>query len=151
MNEKREEILARVKAATAISNSHKKEFEFDVNINGYEGHFKVKHPSLMDTMDIGVRRAHFLNGADSKSVDVMTDNLTFMTATLSVVILEAPKWFNLEVLDDYMVLSAIYEEYKNWNATFRRGNEQSSNTGSSETSANEGSLEHNEDVQNSNK
>lgn len=150
-NNKRDEILAKVKAATAISNSHKKEYTFDIDINGYTGSFTVKHPSLMDTMSIGVKRAQLLNGASLQSLDVITDNITFYVATLSTVLIKAPEWFDLDVLDDYVLLSAVYKEYRDWNDTFRRRNESGSNTGSSETASDKGSVGNNEDVQDTDK
>lgn len=147
----KEEILEKVKAATAVQNSSNKEYEFDIDVLGYKGHFKVKHPSLMDQMDIGVRRAKLINGADPKSLDTITDNLSYITATLAVVLLEAPKWFDLTKLDEYEVIWSIYGEYKKWNETFRRRDASSSDARNSKDATNEGSMENNEDVSSSNK
>jgi hypothetical protein len=150
MNE-RDEILKTVAAATAVKNSNKKEFEFDIDMFEFKGHFKVKHPSLLDEMEIGVRRAKYLNGAAIASLDTITDNISYITATLSVVVKEAPEWFNIATLDSYEVLLAIYNNYKAWNNTFRRTNATSTNAGDSKTSSDERSVENHEDVSNTDK
>jgi hypothetical protein len=150
MNE-RDEILKTVAAATAMKNSSKKEFEFDVDMFEFQGHFKVKHPSLLDQMEIGVRRAKYLNGASIESLDTVTDNISYITATLSVVVKEAPTWFNIATLDSYEVLWEIYTKYKAWNDTFRRTNATSTDAGGSKASTDERPVENNEDVPNSDK
>lgn len=147
----KDEILATVKAASQIVKADSNIHEFDININEYEGHFKVKHPSLLEQIDIGVRRAKLINGAEPKSLDILTDNLSYISATLVTVILEAPTWFDLTNLDDYDVLLAVYNEYKTWNDTFRRGNKPNSSTSNSKTSTNEGSMDNNENVPTTNK
>lgn len=151
MDMSRDEILERVATATAIIESNKKEYEYDIDVNGFKGHFKVKHPTLMDQMNIGVVTSRLLKGVPGNQVNVIANNIAFMAATLSVVALEAPKWLSLDTLDDYEVLEAAYEEYRKWNDTFRKSNKQVSNEGDSETSKNERPMVGNEKVQSSNK
>lgn len=147
----REAILSQVKTREAILSSHKKESSYDVDKNGFTGTFSVKYPSLMEKMRIGTLRAQYLMGMPSSSVDVITDNIAFMTATLNVVVTDAPKWFDLNKMDDYEVLEAIFEPYKEWSDTFRRRDEPSSTSGSGKDADNEENLENDENIQSSDK
>jgi len=146
----KQEILNRVDAASKISQSDSKKFDFSVDINGYKGDFSVKYPSLMDKMRIGTARSKLLGGLSSDVVDIITDNIAFMSATLMTICTKSPKWFNLDVLDDYEVLEAVYERYKAWADTFRVDNSPSRDAGDSRTSSDEETVEDYEDVQSSN-
>lgn len=150
-NMTREEVLERVASATAVLDSNKKELDFDIDMNGYKGHFKVKHPSLLDQMNIGVVTSKLLKGIPGNQVNVIANNIAFMYATIMTVGKEVPTWFSIEKMDDYTVLEAIYEKYREWNETFRKSSEQVSNGGDSTSSENEGSMVGHEEVQSSNK
>lgn len=136
-NDMRQEILDRVDAATKIMNSDSKKHDFTLDKNGFHGEFTFKYPSLMDKMRIGTTRAKFLSGLSSDMVDVLTDNIAFMSATLMVVCIKAPKWFNLEDMDDYEVLESVYEGYKKWADTFRRDNNEGRDEGDSRATSDE--------------
>lgn len=92
--------------------------EFD---DSYKGKFVFHHPTLQDRMNIGIIKSQLLNGMEGKT-DVVTDNIAFMTAVLSVVTDQAPAWFKINELYDYEVLNTVYETYNEWVNTFRRNN-----------------------------
>lgn len=142
----REEVLERVASATAILDSNKKELEFDIDMNGYKGHFKVKHPSLLDQMNIGVVTSKLLKGIPGEQINVIANNIAFMYATIMTVGKEVPTWFSIDKMDDYSVLEEIYEKYRAWNETFRKPSEQVSNAGDSADTENEGPMVGNEEV-----
>lgn len=97
----------------------------------YIGKFKFHHPTVMERMQIGVLKAQMLQGLEGR-VDVLTDNIAHMSATLEVVLDHAPEWFNAGAIYDYEVLDAVYEEYAKWLATFRRGSKKPDDAGNSQ-------------------
>ena len=102
-------------------NQRKVEMEFDFTEfdQSYKGIFTFHHPTLQERMRIGVMKAQLLNGMDGK-VDVITDNIAYMTAVLSIVIDNAPAWFKLNELYDYEILNSVYEKYNEWVNSFRK-------------------------------
>lgn len=132
-------------AGVQMMNSHKRIHEFSIDKNGYTGEFSIKYPSLMERMRIGTLRARYL-GDMLGNVDVYTDNIAYMAATLETLLVQKPKWFNLEALDDYGVLEAVYEEYLKWANSFRGNAESNSNEENSRAGANAEALEDHEAV-----
>lgn len=116
----REQILEIAKASAANMSADKKSLTFDVDKNGYKGTFVCKYPSLMDKMKIGVVRADFLKGLVGQ-VDVVTDNIAYITSTMSVTCTQAPNWWNINTLDDYDVLMEVWSQYNTELTTFRTG------------------------------
>lgn len=90
--------------------------EFD---QSYKGTFTFHHPTLVDRMNIGLMKAKMLEGLEGK-VDVITDNIAHMTATLTYVIDDAPAWFKVNEIYDYQVLDTVFEVYNEWVGTFRK-------------------------------
>ena len=133
-------------AGNQVMESHKRVYSFLLDRDTYKGEFTVKYPSLMDRMKIGTLRAKYLDGMVG-SIDMYTDNIAYMSATLETLLINKPKWFNLEILDDYSILEYVYEEYLNWVNSFRREPESNTNEEDSGTRANEETLANNEDVQ----
>jgi len=134
-------------AGNQMMESHKRIYRFSIDKNGFKGEFTIKYQSLMDRMKIGTLRAKYLGDMQNK-VDIHTDNIAYMCATLETLLIEKPKWFNLEILDDYSVLEAVYEEYMNWANSFRRADEPSDNAEDSGTGTDEEALEDNADLPN---
>lgn len=99
----------------------------------YVGTFKFHHPTVIERMQIGVLKAQLLNGLEGR-VDVLTDNIAHMTATLRYVLDSAPDWFNPEQIYEYEVLDAVYEEYIKFLDSFRRRDTATDNTGDSQES-----------------
>jgi hypothetical protein len=94
--------------------------EFDPE---YVGTFKFHHPSVLERMQIGVIKSQMLQGLEGR-VDIVTDNIAHMTATLQVVMDDAPVWFQVSEIEDYEILDTVYEEYIQWYNSFRRANKQ---------------------------
>lgn len=99
-----------------------------VDITDFEptfiGKFKFHSPTVMERMRIGVAKSQLLQGLEGH-VDVMTDNIAHMSATLAVVIDDAPTWFNLDEIYEYEVLERVYDKYFEWNSSFRKASDQS--------------------------
>lgn len=98
------------------------------------GTFVFHYPSLMEQVQIGVMKAKMLDGVPVNSVDTLTDNIAFMTATLHVVMDSAPEWFNLDKLDDFTALFRVYNEFAQWRESFRQTNNENADKGNSEAS-----------------
>lgn len=112
-----------------------KEIDLTTIDKRYIGDFKFKVPSLMEKMRIGIVKAGFLKGMNESSLDVITQNIAHMTATLTVVCTDYPKWFNLDEVDDYIVLETVYDTYLEWENSFRTGD--SRNNDSEDSSGSE--------------
>jgi len=85
----------------------------------YSGSFTFHHPSLIERMNIGVLKSQFLQGLEGR-VDVLTDNIAHMSATLDVVLDDAPEWFKIGALYEYEVLEGVYDKYTEWLNSFRK-------------------------------
>jgi hypothetical protein len=109
--------------------------DFDINLTEidekYVGRFKVHHPSIIDKMNIGVLKTKMLQGL---AVDVVTDNIAHMTATLTFVLDDFPEWFKVNEIYDYEVLEAVYDEYAEWYNSFRKPSGNADDKGDSEKS-----------------
>jgi len=103
--------------------------KYTVNIDctdlkeGCHGQFTFHYPSLMERLQMGVRRSQLLDGIPENSVDLVTMNIAIMLSTLDVVIDQAPDWFNAANLDsdDILILKRVFEEYVDWQNSFRGG------------------------------
>lgn len=111
--------------------THSKHMSFTDIDESYVGTFKFHHPTLIERMQIGVIKTQLLQGMEGV-VDVLTDNIAHMTATLEVVLDEAPEWFKMDAIYDYQILDAVYEEYIQWYNSFRERNKGSNDEGDSQ-------------------
>lgn len=90
----------------------------EVNEN-FVGSFTVHHPSQMERMYVGSIKSQLLGG--NLQVDLMTDNIATIVATLDVVIDSKPEWFNPYSSEiDYDILEAVFLEYTGWLNSFRK-------------------------------
>lgn len=106
----REELLEVAKENLVnITGLDKRVIEFTYDKHGFEGVFKLRYPSLMDSLRIGVAQAKLLEY--TKGVDVTSQNIAFMFSTIKQVAIELPNWFDLNKLSDYSMLEDIYTEY----------------------------------------
>lgn len=92
---------------------------------GREGKWIVHRPNMRDEIRIGVLYAQFRT-ADNEDhpleIDDMRDNLSFMVATLSVVVDMRPDWFPKDVgecLDSELIVE-LFTRYCEWKECFRR-------------------------------
>ena len=58
-----------------------------------KGDFKIKFPRMKDLEEIGRKTAFRLNGIPARCFDVNTYNLMQQIATLDVVVVEGPDWY----------------------------------------------------------
>lgn len=77
----------------------------------YKGTFTVHRPTIGERVRIGILEAQKLAGLNN--VDVVTQGIVHMLATLEVVIDKAPVWWKPEELRDLEVLQAVWQEYAN--------------------------------------
>lgn len=97
----------------------------------YVGKFVFHHPTLFERMRVGVLKSQLLSGTEGQ-VDVITDNIAHMAATLQIVVDDSPKWFDINYIFDYEVLDEVYNEYFNWYNSFRTASAQQGNSQDSE-------------------
>ena len=110
------------------------------------GTFTFKYPSLVDRMQIGVSRAKMLDGVSEKSLDRVTSDLTYMIAYIGKLCIKQPKWFNLNTLEEYEIISDLFEEASNWVSTFRQELEAGEDAGYSDTANDEDDMDSDEAV-----
>lgn len=113
----RSEVHAEVLRGTKRTHSFNADFkEYDEK---FVGKFTVKHPSLMDSIQIGVTKTALTGGIEI--TEVYAQNLVTIIATLDVVLTERPDWFNPNDPDlPYEVLEAVFLEYLDWQKSFRK-------------------------------
>lgn len=118
-------------------------FEKKLSVNGEEktGAFTAKYMGIGARLRMGSLRAKLLDGAPTQSVDMVTDDIAFMMAYLTVTLIKTPTWFNLEQIDDYDDLRDLYTEVFNFMRSFRGKNEQSADAGSGEDASSEETVE----------
>jgi len=112
----------------------------------FTGTFKVRRPSQLDRMQMGILKATLLNG--NTNVDVLTENIATIVSTLEIVLLDRPEWFDIDNPDlEYEILEAVYVEYLKWDASFRRRADDSEHRGNSEDAGSKVPLVDTEGVQ----
>lgn len=138
--EQQENILAGI-----IDNESKTyTFKKTISIDGgkvMEGTFKAKYMGVSARLRIGTIRAKLLDGAPGQSLDALTDDIAYMIAYLTVALVETPKWWNYDLIDDIPDLRDIYMEVYNFHQSFRRANEQDTNVGNSTDTTSEENVE----------
>lgn len=93
------------------------------------GTFKAKYMGIGARLRIGTLRAKLLDGAPAASVDVVTDDLAYMVAYLSVALTKQPEWFNYDDIDDIDDLKSLYMEVYEFIQRFRDPDGEGSNAG----------------------
>lgn len=97
------------------------EFEFSCTIDGekQKGVFKVKYPSIMDRIKIGVLKSKYLDGLEERKVDISTSNMVFMLSLVDTLIVKKPSWFEVSKMTELEELVQLYEVVNNWISRFR--------------------------------
>lgn len=126
--------------------------DFKLNVYGEEkhGNFKFKYPSVIERVRIGTLRAQMLDGAEEKSLDPITSDLTYIIAFLRVTMISSPEWFDYAEIDDMVGLRGMFTEVQEWVNNFRLTGGKSQRIGSSTDATNEEILGSDETVQSSN-
>ncbi len=116
----------------------------DVN-PGFVGNITFHYPSQLERIQIGVTKSALLGG--NLDVDVVTNNIAFIAATLDTVLDAKPDWLDMDNPDlEYEVLLAIYNEYETWVSSFRRTAKPDTDSGDSTGTGGQVPVVGNEDV-----
>ena len=83
------------------------------------GEFVIKRPTLGDQARIGTYAAELREDKPPNSVDRATFALQEWLATVSVVVTQAPPWFDPRNMFDSEPLQRVYEEALAFHASFR--------------------------------
>jgi hypothetical protein len=83
----------------------------------YTGVFEFKRPTIAERSRIGILKAQY--GQGLTNLDEYTNLLHTAMATLDVVCIRKPEWFNYDQLYDDDVIFHVFVEYKKWEAFFR--------------------------------
>ena len=121
---KLEEEQRKQQVLTGVIDNESKTYTFSktVTINGgekREGVFKAKYMGVVARLRIGTIRAKLLDGAPAQSVDQITDDIAYMIAYLTVTLVETPKWWSYDVLDEFTELREMYMEVYEFIQSFR--------------------------------
>lgn len=116
-----------------VNQGKRRTHAFNVDFTEYNpefhGKFIVHYPTQLERLRIGVTKSELLGG---HTVDVTTDNIAHITATLDTILDMKPDWFDMDNEElDYNMLEAIYMEYLNWANSFRTFVGTSTNKGDS--------------------
>lgn len=119
-----QELLAGLKSQNLaqINRGTKRTHSFPVDFSSVDpsfvGTFVVHHPASLEKVEIGRTRSILLGGVPA--VDVETDNLVHVLATLNTIVDVKPDWFDIDNPDiDFEVLFGVYDEYVKWVNSFR--------------------------------
>ena len=89
----------------------------DLQGNKFEGFFTVHRPTIGEKIRIGVLDSRLRQELD---VDIYTGNMSYMVATLLVVVDHSPDWWKPAQIYDFDLLAKVYNTYIKWNNTFFR-------------------------------
>ncbi|ACI90987.1 gp10.2 [Bacillus phage SPO1] len=125
------------KLASEIAQGTKRTYTHEMDYSHIDPRFVGKivfhHPSQLEQMQIGIRRAALLGGI--VPMDVKTDNLVLMLATFEQVIDYKPDWFDFNNPElDYEILVDAFKAYDNWYHSFRKPSEPGEAKGNSQNS-----------------
>jgi hypothetical protein len=113
----RSDLLKKVNEGKKRTHSFNVDYT-DINPT-FLGTFSIHYPSQLERMQIGVTKSALLGG--NMPVDVLTDNIAHIAATLDSIIDSKPDWFDVGNPElDYDILRAVYEECNNWIDSFRK-------------------------------
>ena len=110
-------------------------FEKTISVQGEKltGTFTAKYMGITARLRLGTLRAKLLDGAPNQSVDILTDDIAYMIAYLTVSLTKVPKWWNYDNLDEIDDLRAMYDEVSAFMRSFREKNDQNTNVKGSKT------------------
>ena len=105
----------------------------------YRGKFRFKVPSVGDQLTIGTRRAALIRGEQQDlsflHVDLSTQSLAHNIATLSVVVVAHPPWWQQDPrgCPEAEMLDAVLTAYEEWLSFFRGEGQDADQAGSQAT------------------
>ena len=101
-------------------------FKSEIDESEYAGLFVVRRKVISDEAKIRVRQTQ-LNGGlhyDPESpgvgIDPQTNYLNYMIATLQVLLVQVPDWFDLDNLFDANIVADLWKEVRSFQDSFRK-------------------------------
>ena len=127
-------------------------FNATLSVYGVEktGRFTFKYPSITERIRIGTLRAQMLDGAEEKSLDSLTSDLTYIVAFLRITAVKVPDWFDFSDIDDVIGIRRIFNEVQVWVTNFRLTGGKCQRPGDSEATSDEKTVGSDEAVQGTN-
>lgn len=127
-------------------------FNATLSVYGVEktGKFTFKYPSITERIRIGTLRAQMLDGAEEKSLDSLTSDLTYIVAFLRITAVKVPDWFDFSDIDDVIGIRRIFNEVQVWVTNFRLTGGKCQRPGDSEATSDEETVGSDEAVQGTN-
>lgn len=136
---KQAEQEQQVNILSGILNNETKTYTFEktLSVGGQQksGSFTAKYMGVGARLKLGSLRAKLLDGAPTQSLDVLTDDIAYMIAYLTVALTDTPSWFNYDDLDNISDLRGLYMEVYNFVNSFRGQNAKNSDVGDSSTAS----------------
>lgn len=127
---------------------------FDATLSVYgekkTGKFTFKYPSITERIRVGTLRAQMLDGAEEKSLDNLTSDLTYIVAFLRVTAVKMPDWFDFSEIDDIIGIRKIFNEVQIWVSNFRLTGGKCQRPGDSKAAPDEEIVDSDEAVSSSN-
>lgn len=102
-----------------------------------EGDFICKFPSVLDSLKIQVQASKYVEGVDTADLFETTLIQALELATIDVLLIKKPEWYDPSEIDDYEVISQVHKEIQDYTRTFREqlheGNDSGNSTESTDT------------------
>ena len=137
--ETKQEIL------TGVVDNETKTYTFQktISILGEKktGTFKAKYLGVSARLRIGTIRAKLLEGAPQESLDVLTDDLAYMIAYLTVALTQVPSWWDYDCIDEIGELREVYLEVYEFMQSFRGKYDENTNVRYSSNASGEETVE----------
>lgn len=107
-----------------------------------EGDFICKFPSVLDSLKIQVQASKYVEGVDTADLFETTLIQALELATIDVLLIKKPEWYDPSEIDDYEVISQVHKEIQDYTRTFReqlhKGADSGDSTESTDTEVMEG-------------
>lgn len=107
-----------------------------------EGDFICKFPSVLDSLKIQVQASKYVEGVDTADLFETTLIQALELATIDVLLIKKPEWYDPSEIDDYEVISQVHKEIQDYTRTFReqlhKGADSRDSTESTDTEVMEG-------------
>lgn len=95
-----------------------------------EGQFSCRKQAILDFSKIQRRKSELCGGAycvrddngnaTGQGIDEETEYINHVIAVLETMLVTWPQWWDLSVLDDFALLTAVYSEVQKFENSFRR-------------------------------
>lgn len=96
-----------------------------------EGDFICKFPSVLDSLKIQVQASKYVEGVDTADLFETTLIQALELATIDVLLIKKPEWYDPSEIDDYEVISQVHKEIQDYTRTFREQLHQREDSGNS--------------------